>query len=216
MESRDKEIFNVFRVRKTVFQILRDRGFIVLDNQEDLDMPRTVFERKFVKNYQIVREELEIIRPKWQMENHKILVAFVQGEKGKLTIGVKSIREYCERIKQDNYESSILVLHGRLTSHAKQAISSINSVSDRIEYFSESELIINITEHCLVPKHEIISLEEKKSLLKRYSIKENQLPRINKKDPIARYYGLHKNQIIKITRSSETAGKYITFRRCTN
>jgi DNA-directed RNA polymerase I, II, and III subunit RPABC1 len=214
MEYDDKEILTLFRVRRTLLQMLKDRGYIVFDNEDDLEMSRSRFEKKFVKNYKIVREHLELSRPKWNAENKKILAVFIAGEKENSAIGVKSIRGFCERIKQDKFENSIIVLHGRLTSHAKQAINSINAINDRIEYFSESELIINITEHSLVPKHEILSEEEIKSLLKRYSLKENQLPRINKKDPVARYLGLQKNQIVKIIRSSETAGRYITYRRC--
>lgn len=215
METDDKEILNIFRVRRTTLQMIQDRGYIVFDNQEDLDMPRAVFEQKFVKNYQLIRENLEISRPKWNAETQRILVVFARGNKDKAAVGVKSIRKYCERIKQDNYQNSILILHGKLTSHAKQAINTINAIKDKIEYFSEFELIINITEHNLVPQHELISDEDLKSLLKRYSIRENQLPRINKKDPISRYFGLQKNQVLKITRSSETAGRYVTYRRCT-
>mmetsp|Transcript_46950 Transcript_46950/g.96001 ORF Transcript_46950/g.96001 Transcript_46950/m.96001 type:complete len:217 (-) Transcript_46950:1110-1760(-) len=210
----DKNVLNLFRVRRTVLQMLRDRGYVVLDTKEDLDMPRTFFEEKYVKNYQILREELEIKRPKWNSKKKKILAVFVEGEKEKSTIGVKSIRGYCERIKQDGFENAILILHGRLTPHAKQAISAINSERDKIEYFTESELIVNITEHCLVPKHEILSEEQIKCLLQRYSLKDTQLPRIHKNDPVSRYLGLQKNQIVKITRSSETSGRYVTYRRC--
>lgn len=194
--------------------MLRDRGYMVLDTKEDLDMPRSHFEEKYVKNHQILREELEIKRPRWSSNKKKILVVFVEGEKEKTTIGVKSIRGYCERIKQDGFENAILILHGRLTPHAKQAIAAINSEKDKIEYFAESELIVNITEHCLVPKHEILPEEQAKSLLMRYSLKETQLPRIHKNDPVSRYLGVQRNQLVKITRASETSGRYVTYRRC--
>ena len=215
MEAEDKEILNLFKIRRTVLQMLRDRNYVVLETQEDLEMSRQVFEQKFVKNFQVNRSNLEINRSKWLEENNRILVVFIEGEKENSTIGVKSIRAFCERIKQDEFQNSIIVLHGKLTSHAKQAINSINSLDDKIEYFSEPELIINITEHNLVPKHEIISEEESRSLFKRYSIRENQLPRINKRDPISRYFGLQKNKIMKIIRTSETSGRYVTYRRCT-
>ena len=35
MEADDKEILNLFRVRRTVLQMLRDRSYVVFETQED-------------------------------------------------------------------------------------------------------------------------------------------------------------------------------------
>ena len=50
--------------------------------------------------------------------------------------------------------------------------------------------MVNITEHELVPKHEVLSDKAKHGLLTKYRVKDNQLPRIQVSDPIARYYGV--------------------------
>jgi len=66
-----------------------------------------------------------------------------------------------------------------------------------LEYFIESELMINITEHVLVPEHIVLTPGEKQEFLEKYKLKdEKQLARILRGDPVARYYGLQPGQVI--------------------
>ncbi len=57
--------------------------------------------------------------------------------------------------------------------------------------------------HELVPKHEILSDEEKQELIKRYGIKLRQLPRIFSSDPVVKALGAKVGDVIKITREFE-------------
>lgn len=65
-----------------------------------------------------------------------------------------------------------------------------------------------------MPRHEVLSDDEKRQLLGRYKVRDVQLPRIQYKDPIARFLGLQRGQVVRIIRDSETAGRYVTYRVC--
>jgi DNA-directed RNA polymerase I, II, and III subunit RPABC1 len=116
-------------------------------------------------------------------------------------------------MRAEGVSNAIMVLRVDITPFAKQALQEMSD-SFRIEHFKESELLVDITKHQLVPKHQVLTVAEKSELLKRYRLRETQLPRIQVNDPVARYYGMKRGQVVKIIRPSETAGRYVTYRVC--
>jgi DNA-directed RNA polymerase subunit H len=71
---------------------------------------------------------------------------------------------------------------------------------------------ISILKHELVSKHEIIGEGEVKELLNKYNIKREQLPKIKSSDPVIKEIKAEVGDIVKITRSSRTAGKFLSYR----
>nr|XP_053654767.1 DNA-directed RNA polymerases I, II, and III subunit RPABC1-like [Cherax quadricarinatus]XP_053654768.1 DNA-directed RNA polymerases I, II, and III subunit RPABC1-like [Cherax quadricarinatus]XP_053654769.1 DNA-directed RNA polymerases I, II, and III subunit RPABC1-like [Cherax quadricarinatus] len=114
-------------------------------------------------------------------------------------------------MQEENIQRAIIVVQAGMSPSAKQALVDM-APKYILEQFLESELLINITEHELVPEHVVMTAEEKTELLQRYKLKDNQLMRIQAGDPVARYFGLKRGQVVKIIRPSETAGRYISYR----
>ncbi|KAK9911198.1 hypothetical protein M0R45_035119 [Rubus argutus] len=79
-------------------------------------------------------------------------------------LGVKTMKSYVTRMNEENVIRAILVAQHNLTPFAKTSI-------------SEIELLVNIKEHVLVHEHLVLSNDENKTLLERYTTKETQLPR---------------------------------------
>ena len=128
-------------------------------------------------------------------------------------VGIKQMRSFAQTCIAGNYHTGILVTHVHITPAAMKIVPAVAS-EVRVECFLESDLLVNITHHDLVPKHILLSKDEKAKLLQRYRLKDTQLPRIQVGDPVARYLGLRRGQVVKIIRISETAGRYASYRLC--
>lgn len=128
-------------------------------------------------------------------------------------VGIKQMRAFAQHLTANNYHTGILVTSVHITPAALKIIPAVASET-RIETFMESDLLVNITHHELVPKHVLLSKEERTALLQRYRLKDTQLPRIQLNDPVSRYLGLRRGQVVKIIRKSETAGRYASYRLC--
>ncbi|MDH5815563.1 MAG: DNA-directed RNA polymerase subunit H [Candidatus Nezhaarchaeota archaeon] len=69
-----------------------------------------------------------------------------------------------------------------------------------------------ILDHELVPKHILLTKEERKQLLEQLKIRPEQLPWIRASDPVAKLIGAKPGDIVKIIRKSPTAGETIAYR----
>eukprot|EP01104_Vermistella_antarctica_P001154 TRINITY_DN11214_c0_g1_i1.p1 TRINITY_DN11214_c0_g1~~TRINITY_DN11214_c0_g1_i1.p1 ORF type:complete len:207 (-),score=52.66 TRINITY_DN11214_c0_g1_i1:76-696(-) len=201
----DIEASRLFDIRKTIVEMLIDRGYLL--SQSEQDLTKEDFLRKFQVGESLNRDDLTMLVRKKNDPTDQIFVFFSDEFK----VGVKTIRKLCERMEEENIKRAILVVRQGMTAFAKQALQQ-TAPKFQLEHFQETELLVNITRHILVPQHVVLTDEEKQVLLTRYKLKETQLPRIQPNDPVARYYGLHKGQVVKIVRPSETAGRYITYR----
>lgn len=69
-----------------------------------------------------------------------------------------------------------------------------------------------ILNHSLVPKHEILSVKERKELLDSLGIEKEKLPVILESDPVIKVIKAKKGDVLKITRKSITAGESTYYR----
>ena len=229
----EAESYRMWRIRKTVMALCHDRGYLVSYyyvnipsrkmtsnpsnqffllqvTQDELDQTLEQFKAQFgdkPSEKQPARSDLIILVAHNDDPTDQMFVFFPDDAK----IGIKTIKTYCKRMQEENITRAIIVVQQGMTPSAKKSLADM-APKYILEHFLESELLTNLTEHELVPEHVLMTPEEKKELLAKYKLKENQLMRIQVGDPVARYYGLKRGQVVKIIRASETAGRYISYR----
>jgi len=207
MESAD-ELYRLWKIRKTCMQLCHDRGYLVTQNE--LDQTPEQFKAEFVDqgiNDSNLRNKLGMVVAHNEDPTDQMFIFFPEEAK----VGLKTIKTYCKRMQEENIQRAIIVVQQSMTPSARQSLAEL-APKYILEYFLEQELLINITEHELVPEHNVLSPEQKAELLSRYKLKDQQLPRIQAGDPVARYFGLKRGQVVKIVRRSETAGRYVAYR----
>ena len=199
------EASHLFRIRRTLLKMLKKRSYVV--DAAQLAMTPRGFVDQF--GDQPKRNDLTILAEHETDAEDQLFVFLPDDDK----VGVKTIKQYCEMMKEASVSHAILVVKQGVTPFAKTALQEMASTY-LIEHFRDAELLVDVTEHRLVPAHALLSPEDRQALLDRYKLRAEQLPRIQRTDPVARYYGLKVGDVVKIVRPPETAGRYVTYRVC--
>ncbi|XP_038726209.1 DNA-directed RNA polymerases II and IV subunit 5A-like isoform X2 [Tripterygium wilfordii] len=156
MTLSEDEINTLSRIRRTIMKMLKDRGYLVADFE--INMTKEEFISKFGEN--VKREDLAFAKAKTNDSSDQIHVFFPEEPK----VGVTMIKNYAKRIIEENFSRAIMVVQQKLTQAAVESMDKFSRVL-HLEVFKEYELLVNVAEHVLVPDHQVLTAEEKKTLL---------------------------------------------------
>ncbi|KAF7190635.1 DNA-directed RNA polymerases I, II, and III subunit RPABC1 [Pseudocercospora fuligena] len=222
-DENSRELSRLWRVLRTTKQMCFDRGYEL--TEEECNISLEEFRQQYADDSgapsrvkmaftarpsdAMIKKYTPIPRPGQEDKPPEIGTIHVEFSND-ASIGIKQLKAFAQSLQEKNYYTGIYVSQVQPTSAALKIIPSVQPLV--MEIFKEEDLLVNISKHELVPKHILLSQEEKRGLLERYRLKETQLPRIRIDDPMARYLGLRRAQVVKIIRKSETAGRYASYR----
>ena len=139
-------------------------------------------------------------------------------DKIKTARAIESFIEQIYKTQLKPEDNLILIAHEKINIPGSSFETMLNNFYNQKGYFvqiiSLTQLLINIVDHRDVPKHEVITAEEKKEILEKYHIKEINLPNILRDDAMAIYLGLTPGEVVRILRPSPTSGTYVSYRIC--
>lgn len=137
-------------------------------------------------------------------EKRKALV-WCMAEEG--TVGIAAINHMQKAMKEADVERGIMVTSGRYTHAVKQSAGKKN-----IELLPRTFPAFDLFEHRLVPRHEILTEQEKEELLFKYRVQPYQLPQVKSSDPAVKAIDAKPGDVLRVIRKSPTAGVHIAYR----
>lgn len=213
------QISKLYSVMKTVVQLARDRKYQVVK-----PIPETIeeFRTQYVEMVKSVKDgkdeekmtfrRAEMILPCVKNTSGEKMYIYFNGD-AKLT--VETLQKIRKHAQEEAVARSLLVLAEKPNNVCLKAIESYSREEHgvKMQMFLEEDLVVNITQHELVPQHTPLEADEAAEMLKAYSLTIEMLPRMLTTDPVSLYFGLEKGRVMKIKRKSESAGEYVTYRQ---
>ena len=206
--SENRNIISVFKSRNNILDILKSRGYnidnytgfsvneissLVSNNLLDMLVTNDTTNKKiYIKYFNLDKS----IRPN---NVHEIVDSLFNIEQ------VLSTEDELIIIIKDEPNETLQKLQTSIYTHDNIFVNLINI--DRLKF--------NILNHTLVPKHRVLSNEEKELVKKQYNIEnDSEFPTISRFDPVSQVLGIRPNELFEIERPSKTAIKTKFYRIC--
>lgn len=120
-------------------------------------------------------------------------------------IGVKDMKlKVLDFLENKDYDILIIITKFKLNSYV---MNKLNNLNKEIQIFTYNNFYINLIDHFLVPKHQLLDEKHEELIKQKFN---NKLPMIKKKDPICKYYNCKVGQVLKIYRQNEIYYRLVT------
>ncbi|EJT46437.1 DNA-directed RNA polymerases ii 24 kda polypeptide [Trichosporon asahii var. asahii CBS 8904] len=159
----DRELARLWRVSKTVHEMIRDRGYEVADYE--INMSFDDFKETYGGGGSVDRGRMAFHANHSRDSRDRIYVFFCAEE----AVSKATYKSFVTSLDAVGAKRGLIVHGGKLTSGAAKTQNEMQS-EYHLEDFKEADLLVNITRHFLVPKHTIMEPEEKSALIKRYAM----------------------------------------------
>lgn len=191
----------ISEVKTTIIKIFVNRGFIKPENQE-----------KYIKN--LIETENDDMEYVIQLDNESNYNTEIKNKKVYIKIfdykitSINKTSSIGEFIMKNDKEYKFLVVQD-INSKSE---SMLDAYKTQIEVFKFINLLINIVDHDLVPKHIVLTAEEGQEVLETYRAKKRDMMLVKTSDPVSKYYRMKPGDIVKIIRPSIVTSEAVAYR----
>jgi DNA-directed RNA polymerase I, II, and III subunit RPABC1 len=136
----------------------------------------------------------------------------------KTRVTEKELNNFLNFASDNSYTSGILI--GSPSRPSESVLTVLrNHIQNRenplVQIFEMRHLQFDISKHRLVPKHRIITDQERDDMMKEFNITSpTSLPKIDSQDPMAKWIGARPGNVIEVLGLCESSGDNRRYRYC--
>ena len=191
----------LLKIKKNQIRMMYDRGYYIDEN--DLILYNNYTDQDFINSG--LATPNAVSKMYVSEKRPSVFVLYLTTPKVK-TLGVKETRDVIMQITNiPSTNNFILVTDVPFSSTAKTELDSLEAFNFQI--FNSKELTYIPIDNYLVPKHELLNLDEISKLVANEKI--SKIPKISIDDPISKYYGAMKGDVFRIHRVDLTGLQYV-------
>lgn len=213
----------MWRINCTLLQKLQDTGYEVPDTERQACSSLAAFQQAFTTRQSLERifypaplpeddsaatlsaDELERRRNAHRKSPQGALLFFAKLGEGKKQIGLDEVRRLGTRVTSTGVSTVFVVMAAPFSSSAAKNLDAAQSETFRAVFFTEDELVFNVSRHSRVPRHELLAPTTANRWLQQTKLKRGQIPVLSESDVQARYLDASNGDIIRVTSPSRTA-----------
>lgn len=201
----------LFDIKKTQLEMAKDRGYMLSPQEEEIlhmDLYtfdiyyKALIEHKKTNN-RTVLNRLYDAKDENDKTIKRLLVYYgTKLEPQQKQISSNVIKEFIKIILETGVTEAVLIVDLNLSANSKEILSKLTSVKWQI--FADDELIFNPVQHIDVPKHVLLTEEQKKAKLDELKTPITKLPIIKVNEPIIKYFNWPVGSVVKIERNDQS------------
>jgi len=199
----DLDLTKMYKIYNVTHEMMKDRGFNPVKKQMDQEkyeskiigyLAEELEPAKFLDKLALIFESERSESTSADIpEPQRVLVYFNPFKVKFRKVDTEYIHSLMESL-EINY--SVIIVNDKITSRIKTILSVLNNS----QIFNENELVINITKHLFVPKHEKMTVEDTTRFYQDYKVTSDKVPSIFTTDPVVRYYNFKVGDLLRIHR----------------
>lgn len=200
------KIQNLFDIKKTQIELVRDRGYVISPVEEGL-LTATL------EQFQAYLQTLKQANPnstdrvrlsRSYIAGNKILAVFfistTEQDQKQIPSGV--ITDIVNLAIEKRFAELLLIIDKPLSTRGNEVLQTLTTTTSQI--FFDSDLVYNPTKSVDVPRHEPLTREQAALKLQEWRVDISKLLIFESSDPIVKYYGWPPGTIVRVHRNDNS------------